>query len=189
MIDGIIRGQVAAKQNWATAVQTYRSALAAYRRLLEMRADRIPWRRPLAIDPLPARSEYLVAHTPRLDGDSLTPREREVAELIARGYSNQEIAETLVLTRGTVANHVAHILAKVGAANRTQVAAWVFDQIAPAIEDSALDEGHSGVSTARLPVLRRPAFVSSTPAERAPLGASVMHIRPSEAVDQHRSLG
>jgi DNA-binding NarL/FixJ family response regulator len=55
----------------------------------------------------------------------LTPREREVAELIARGYSNQQIASELVLTRGTVANHVAHVLAKLGATNRTQVAARV----------------------------------------------------------------
>jgi DNA-binding NarL/FixJ family response regulator len=57
--------------------------------------------------------------------DPLTPREREVAALIARGYSNQQIAATLVLTTGTVANHVAHILCKLGATNRTQVAALV----------------------------------------------------------------
>jgi DNA-binding NarL/FixJ family response regulator len=56
----------------------------------------------------------------------LTPREREVAHLMASGHTNQQIAETLVLTRGTVANHVAHILDKLGASNRTQVAALVF---------------------------------------------------------------
>lgn len=41
------------------------------------------------------------------------------------GYTNRQIAAKLVLTHSTVANHVAHILAKLGAANRTQVAALV----------------------------------------------------------------
>jgi DNA-binding NarL/FixJ family response regulator len=59
--------------------------------------------------------------------DGLTHREREVAELVTRGYSNQAIADALVLTRGTVANHVAHVLAKLGARNRTQVAARVLE--------------------------------------------------------------
>ncbi len=52
----------------------------------------------------------------------LTPREREVAALIANGMSNDEIAQRLVLTSGTVANHVAHILAKSGLRSRVQVA-------------------------------------------------------------------
>jgi DNA-binding NarL/FixJ family response regulator len=139
VIDGIIRGQLTSKRNWATAVQTYRSALVTYRRLLEQRADRIA--PPLmAIEAPPIRSEHVVTHTPRMDGDTLTPREREVVELLARGYSNQHIAEALVLTRGTVANHVAHILAKLGAANRTQVAAWVFDRTVVVGDESEVDE-------------------------------------------------
>jgi DNA-binding NarL/FixJ family response regulator len=56
------------------------------------------------------------------DLESLTIREREVAGLIARGLSNRQIAETLMIERGTVANHVAHILSKLGVANRTQIA-------------------------------------------------------------------
>jgi DNA-binding NarL/FixJ family response regulator len=55
----------------------------------------------------------------------LTPREREVAALLAEGRTNQEIAEVLVIERGTAANHVAHILHKLGASNRTQVAVLV----------------------------------------------------------------
>jgi DNA-binding CsgD family transcriptional regulator len=55
---------------------------------------------------------------------SLTAREREVAILIAKGRSNRQIADALVLVPGTVANHVAHILGKLGCANRAQVAAW-----------------------------------------------------------------
>ena len=46
-------------------------------------------------------------------------------QLIACGYTNRQIAEALVLTRGTVANHVAHILSKLDLSNRTQLAAYV----------------------------------------------------------------
>jgi len=55
---------------------------------------------------------------------TLTPRQREIAALIARGYSNAEIARELVLVPGTVANHVEQILTRLGFRNRTQVAAW-----------------------------------------------------------------
>jgi len=53
----------------------------------------------------------------------LTPRQREVASLIAAGLTNMEIAEQLVLTPGTVANHVEGILRRLGFRSRTQVAA------------------------------------------------------------------
>jgi DNA-binding NarL/FixJ family response regulator len=55
----------------------------------------------------------------------LSPREWDVAELIAQGYTNQQIATQLVLTPGTVANHVAHILTKLDLQSRTQIAVWV----------------------------------------------------------------
>jgi DNA-binding CsgD family transcriptional regulator len=54
----------------------------------------------------------------------LTPREREVGVLIASGLTNAQIARKLVVTNGTVANHVAHILSKLGCRNRAQVAVW-----------------------------------------------------------------
>jgi DNA-binding CsgD family transcriptional regulator/tetratricopeptide (TPR) repeat protein len=56
---------------------------------------------------------------------ALTPRETEVAKLIAQGRSNHEIADTLVLSERTVTTHVSHILGKLGFTSRAQVAAWI----------------------------------------------------------------
>jgi NarL family two-component system response regulator LiaR len=56
--------------------------------------------------------------------DPLTPRELETLKLIARGLSNQEIAEELVVHERTVAKYVSSILDKLHLANRTQVALY-----------------------------------------------------------------
>jgi len=63
---------------------------------------------------------------PREEGGTgtLSPREIEVAELIAEGLSNPAIARRLHLSRPTVASHVAHILAKLGFSSRAQIAVW-----------------------------------------------------------------
>ncbi len=52
----------------------------------------------------------------------LTPREREVLELIGRGYANKRIALELGLSEKTVKTHVSHLLAKLGVRDRTQAA-------------------------------------------------------------------
>ena len=52
--------------------------------------------------------------------DPLSSRELEVLHLLARGASNQKIAEALVITLDTVKRHVSNILSKLGASNRTQ---------------------------------------------------------------------
>lgn len=59
--------------------------------------------------------------------EGLSKRELEVVELIAKGYSNQEIAETLYLSNGTVRNHVSLILEKTGLSHRTQIAVQYLD--------------------------------------------------------------
>jgi DNA-binding NarL/FixJ family response regulator len=59
----------------------------------------------------------------RVDGP-LSPRELEVAALVADGMTNKEIATALYLSERTAQNHVQHILTKLGVANRTQIAAW-----------------------------------------------------------------
>jgi DNA-binding NarL/FixJ family response regulator len=53
----------------------------------------------------------------------LTPREAEVLELIARGYTNREIATALVISVKTAGVHVSHILRKLDAPNRREAAA------------------------------------------------------------------
>ncbi|RZS45050.1 putative ATPase [Herbihabitans rhizosphaerae] len=57
--------------------------------------------------------------------DPLTAREREVAELVAKGMTNSEIAEQLVISVRTAGTHVRNILVKLDFANRAQIAAWI----------------------------------------------------------------
>jgi DNA-binding NarL/FixJ family response regulator len=52
--------------------------------------------------------------------DVLTPREREVLELMKLGRTNRQIAQDLVISIGTAKNHVEHIIAKLGVSDRTQ---------------------------------------------------------------------
>ncbi|WP_432922902.1 ATP-binding protein [Microbispora sp. CA-135349] len=56
---------------------------------------------------------------------SLTPREREIAGLVAQGLSNPEIARKLVISSRTAETHVQNILAKLGFTSRVQIATWV----------------------------------------------------------------
>jgi DNA-binding NarL/FixJ family response regulator len=57
--------------------------------------------------------------------EELTPREREVAALVAEGLTNAALAERLFISPRTAAVHVSNILAKLGMASRTEIAAWV----------------------------------------------------------------
>jgi DNA-binding NarL/FixJ family response regulator len=54
--------------------------------------------------------------------DRLTPREREVLQLIGRGFPNKRIARQLEVSEKTVKTHVGHVLAKLGVTDRTQAA-------------------------------------------------------------------
>jgi len=62
------------------------------------------------------------------DEARLTPRESEIAELVAEGLTNREIAERLVMARRTAEGHVAHILGKLNFTSRAQLASWVAAQ-------------------------------------------------------------
>ena len=60
--------------------------------------------------------------------NALSPRELEVLRLIAAGKSNPQIAAELFISLSTVQHHVSNILAKTGAANRTEAAAYARDR-------------------------------------------------------------
>lgn len=68
--------------------------------------------------------------------DSLTPREREVAGLLAEGLTNAALAERLYISPRTAAVHVSNILSKLGMSSRAEVAAWaVREGLAPEPRD------------------------------------------------------
>jgi DNA-binding NarL/FixJ family response regulator len=58
----------------------------------------------------------------------LTSREREVAVLVARGLTNRQIAQELVLSEHTVITHVRNILGKLNLHSRTQLTLWVTER-------------------------------------------------------------
>jgi DNA-binding CsgD family transcriptional regulator len=64
----------------------------------------------------------------RQEPDALSRREQEVADLLAPGLTNSEIAQQLNLSPTTISSHVAHILSKLGFRSRAQVAAWVVER-------------------------------------------------------------
>ena len=70
---------------------------------------------------------------PAHDGSmgSLTPREREIALLVARGLTNRQVSTELSISERTAANHVAKILKKLGLNSRTQIASWVTERQLP----------------------------------------------------------
>jgi non-specific serine/threonine protein kinase len=69
------------------------------------------------------RTPEQTSATPR--PSALSRREQEVAKLVARGLTNRQIAEGLVLSERTVENHVSNILKKLKLSSRSEVAAWV----------------------------------------------------------------
>lgn len=72
---------------------------------------------------------YEMAHSPPKKpsrGTPLSPREREVLEALAKGWTNNQIADALAITPDTVKNHVQYIFLKLGVTNRTQAALhWI----------------------------------------------------------------
>ena len=58
--------------------------------------------------------------------DELTPREAEVLSLVARGLSNGEITEVLVVSEATVKTHINHVFAKIGARDRAQAVHYAY---------------------------------------------------------------
>ena len=61
--------------------------------------------------------------------DPLTAREREVVGLVARGLTNRQIAEALVVSERTAEWHVANTLSKLGLSTRAQLAVWAAQRL------------------------------------------------------------
>ena len=59
--------------------------------------------------------------------EDLTPRENDVLSLMVKGMVNNDIADTLVISRATTKNHVSSILAKLGVANRLEAIVLVLE--------------------------------------------------------------
>jgi DNA-binding CsgD family transcriptional regulator len=106
-----LRDSVAAQEahRWFAAIGAVRAAERAFSLLRRMGMVRPP-------------------RSGRSAGATLTPREQEVAALVADGLSNAAIANRLFLSRATVASHIANILAKLNFTSRSQIAAWIAEQ-------------------------------------------------------------
>ncbi|NLA29385.1 MAG: response regulator transcription factor, partial [Propionibacterium sp.] len=76
----------------------------------------------MVIDPRVARSAFVVSSSGPGPLDSLSPSELQVAELVATGASNAEIATALCLAEGTVKNYVSALLRKLDQRDRTRLA-------------------------------------------------------------------
>lgn len=64
---------------------------------------------------------------PRTEGDRLTSRQREVLRLLALGHTNQEVAETLVLSVRTVETHRAHLMQKLRISSRAELVRYALE--------------------------------------------------------------
>ncbi len=69
----------------------------------------------------------LASGTTHIPGEELTEREREVLALVARGYTNKQIADKLFVSEKTARNHVSHILEKLGLSRRSEAAAFAVE--------------------------------------------------------------
>jgi DNA-binding NarL/FixJ family response regulator len=80
----------------------------------------------LGMVPFTSRIGQLRARLPATTAarSPLSPRELEVARLVARGLTNKRIGQALYVSERTAENHVQHILVKLGFSNRSQIAAW-----------------------------------------------------------------
>ncbi len=71
--------------------------------------------------------------------DPLTQRESEIATLVARGLSNQQIADQLFISEGTVRTHMSRVLSKLGYSNRVEVALYALRSGLASLETGTAD--------------------------------------------------
>jgi predicted ATPase/DNA-binding CsgD family transcriptional regulator len=99
-----------------------------------LRPDRAAaaWQRGRATPPDRAVAEALTGagagQPPDVPVDPLTARERQVADLIASGLTNRQIAEALVISERTAERHVSNVMDKLDMSSRSQIAVWAADR-------------------------------------------------------------
>ena len=78
----------------------------------------------------------------QMPGSELTEREREVLALVARGFTNKQIADKLYVSEKTARNHVSHILEKLGLSRRSEAAAFAVEHklVPPREQEKEKDE-------------------------------------------------
>jgi NarL family two-component system response regulator LiaR len=116
--------------------QVHRGESSLHPKIARMLLQELAAARSLSDGGSPPRSE-------RLAVDPLTERELEVLRLVARGKSNREIADELVVTEGTVRTHVSNILSKLHLASRTQATLFALREGLTSLDETASLPGAS----------------------------------------------
>ena len=123
---------------FSRSVRLYQERVCRRRRQRATQVDELARRGAARLVPLDARDEGVMRPSLELvpspltsAGDArgagrcpLTARQREIADLIAQGMTNGQIATRIVVSKGTVGNHIGHMLRRLGVKNRAQIAAW-----------------------------------------------------------------
>ena len=117
-----IRMQSAASRPWAVAIE---AILEPSRQALGPRAA-VAWEAGAALTVENAVQEARREPAPTAT-TPLTPREVEIARLVAEGRSNKEIAAGLFIATRTAETHVQNIMNKLGQSSRAQIATWVVE--------------------------------------------------------------
>ena len=103
-----------------------------------IRAIREAYKGHSMLDPAVARrllAEYSRHESTRLSSTLLSDRETDILRQVARGFSNDEIADVLHISEATVRTHVSHILTKLGLTNRTQAALFALREGLATLDD------------------------------------------------------
>ncbi|MBV9602846.1 MAG: response regulator transcription factor [Chloroflexi bacterium] len=116
-----VLSNVAAAQGHAHVQQTVDAERTAVVERIGPHVEHLPWTASITTA---STQKSLQKPAPPGPLAVLTPREQQVAALVARGLTDREIAEALIITEGTAGSHVGHILNKLGFRSRAQVAAW-----------------------------------------------------------------